>query len=89
MAFAASALTGVLSKKWSIGPVKIEIQSCTCASGDTSGTVAAKTLSSVFACLVISGLKLTSVPSISGTTATLAFADPVATVAGHVILIGV
>jgi hypothetical protein len=87
MAFAAAALTGDLSRAWSIGPVKMEIQSYTVASGDTSGTVTAQRLSRVDHVIVTNLLDVTF--TISGTTATLAFADPSTPgSAGSVILIG-
>jgi len=66
----------------------MEIQTFTCATGDVSGTVTSLRLSSVDHCLVVGGLKLTAQPTISGADATLAFADPDATVAGIVILLG-
>lgn len=88
MAFSASALTGSLAKKWSIGPFKIEIQKFSAASGDTSGTVTAKALSSVDLALVCGSLVLSSDTTYSSNVATLAFADPVATVKGLVILLG-
>ena len=87
MAFAASSIAG-LPPHLSLGNRKVEIQSISAASGDTSGTVTASALSTVDHAIVCSGLKLSALPSISGTTITLAFADPVATVAGSIILIG-
>lgn len=85
MAFSASALSGSLARAWSIGPVKIEIQSFVAATSDTSGTVTAKCLSSVDQVLVMSDGTLcqTAAPSISGLTATLAFADPASACAGY------
>lgn len=88
MAFSASALSAPLNRKWSIGPYKIELQSCSAASGDTSGTVTAKNLSIIYLCIPLSAVQLSAAPTLSGTTATLAFNDPLATVAGYVLLIG-
>lgn len=86
MAFAASALSGLLNRKWSIGPVKIEIQTFSALTSDTTGTVTANALTSVDACILIGSGTLcqTSAPSVSGTTATLAFADPAAACTGYV-----
>ncbi len=88
MALTASALTGLLERAWSSGEVKIEIQSYTAVSGDTSGTATAKQLDTVYAALVINGVALTGVPTVSGKTATFAFANPGANRAGHIIFIG-
>lgn len=87
MAFTSSALVGE-PRSMSIGPVKIQILNIACATGDTSGTVVADRLSTVFGVAVCSGLKLTGQPTITGNSCALAFADPVATVAGLVICIG-
>lgn len=56
-------------------------------SGDVSATVTAKALSVIDYCIVV-GANLTSYPTYSGNTATLAFADPAATVKAVVILLG-
>lgn len=98
MSFSASGITGRLARKWSVGPVKFELQTFTCTSTDTSGSVTAKDLSTVDAAVLLASGTLceTSAPSISGTTVTLAFADPAAactgysaaTINGYVLLIG-
>lgn len=87
MAFASSAMSA-LPIKFSIGPVKVEIQAISAASGDTSGTVTAQRLSRVDVAIVCAGLQQSAAPSISGNAVTLAFADPLATVHGHIILLG-
>lgn len=85
MAFAASALT-TEPRSFSLGPLKIEIQSFSAVSSDTSGSVTAKALSRVDDVILCGGGTLcqTAAPSISGLTATLAFADPAAACAGYV-----
>ena len=88
MAFAATALSGDLARAWSIGPVKVELQACSAANADTSGTVTANSLERVDVCLVVNCVTLDDAPSISGKEVTLSFADPGGDVDGHVILIG-
>ena len=85
MAFSSSILTAE-PRSWSIGPWKVELHSIGAASGDTSGTVTASSLGSVIAAIP-AGLAVADV-SVSGATATLTFADPAATVAGTILLIG-
>ncbi len=70
------------------GPLKAEIQTYTVGTGITSGTVTAKTLSTVYHAFV-DGLQSTALPVCSSNTAVLAFVDPAATVYGTIILIGV
>lgn len=89
MSFAAAALTGDMARSWSIGPKKMQVMSWSVESGDTSGTVTATALSRIDQVIVGGGLNLTSAPTYSGNVATLAFADPLATLAGQVICIGV
>jgi hypothetical protein len=89
MAFAAASISA-LPSHLSFGPKKVEIQSISAVSGDTSGTITASALSRVDAVVVCGGgFKLSAQPTISGTSVTLAYADPVANIAGAVILIGV
>jgi hypothetical protein len=87
MAFVATLSTAE-PRSFSIGPLKIQFYTFTLASGDTSGTITAAGLSSVKHCLV-DGLVKSAVPTFSGNVVTLAFADPVATVAGTIMVIGV
>lgn len=89
MAFAATALTSDAGKAFSIGPKKLQIMTWAVASGDTSGTVTATGLSRIDQIIVSGGLSLTSAPTYATNVATLAFADPVATLAGTVLCIGV
>lgn len=85
MAFSASNLSGVLARAFSWGPFKIELQSFSAVSTDTSGTVNSAYLHSIGACVLMGSGTLcqTSAPSISGTAATLAFADPASACAGY------
>lgn len=72
--------------KFSLGPLNVEIQAFSAVTTDTAGTVTAKRLSRVDDCIVIGSGTLcqTSAPSISGTSVTLAFADPAAACTGYV-----
>lgn len=88
MAFASSALSSPLDRAFSIGPIKMEIQNVSAASGDTSGTVTASRLHIVYAAIACGGPSLSAQPTISGTSVTLAFADPLANVAGKILLLG-
>lgn len=78
--------TPVETRKFSWGPVNIEIQTFSAVSTDTSGTVTATKLSRLDDVLLMGSGSLcqTAAPSISGLTATLAFADPAAACAGYV-----
>lgn len=86
MAFAATALSGY-PNSFSIGPLKIQVFTFSAASADTSGTITATGLSSIVG-VVVPGLTHTSAATFSGNVATLAFADPAATVYGTAIVIG-
>ncbi len=70
------------------GPLRSEILTYSAASGDTSGTVTSKNLHTIYHCIV-DGLVSTAAPTFSGNVATLAFANPGATVYGTILLIGV
>jgi hypothetical protein len=97
MAFAASAVTSD-PRSFSIGPLKMEIQSFTMLSGDTSGTVTSGRMATVKECFIIGGVAQSAAPSINGNVVTLAFADTATgttgynaarALAGSVILLGV
>lgn len=87
MALSASSqsLNGV--KSHSNGPLRVEYVNFSIVSGDTAGTITAASLHTVLYAIV-TGITQTAQPVCSGRTAVLAFADPVATVVGQVILIG-
>jgi hypothetical protein len=90
MAFAATALTtNGLNRSQSLGPNKMQILTWSVASGDTSGTITADALSRVDQIILSGGLAQTAAPTYSGNVATIAFTDPVATLYGQVICIGV
>jgi len=89
MAFVASALTtNGLDRAWSLGPVKTQVMTWTCASGDTSGTITVPGLTTIYH-LEITGCTQTALPTYSSNVATVAIADPVATVYGQILAIGV
>lgn len=87
MAFAAAA-SSKEPRSFSAGPVKFQIMTWSAVSGDTSGTVTADRLSSVDHIFLDGKLAFTAAPTFSGNVATLAFADPAATVYGTLICIG-
>jgi hypothetical protein len=87
MAYAQTNLAA-RPEAWSVGHIKQQIIQATVASGDTSATVTADGLTTLAAVIVCGGVGLTAQPTISGNTATLAFADPVATRAFHIICLG-
>jgi hypothetical protein len=74
-------------RSFSIGPVKIQLLDLAAASGDTSGTFKCDALSSVDY-VVVTGVTLSAQPTRSGNSVTLAFADPLATVAGKIMAFG-
>lgn len=71
----------------SIGPISCEYYDIGAASGDTSGSITSNLRGIVH--VEFMGLVQTAVPSVSGSTVTFAFADPVATVKGHCRIYGV
>lgn len=86
MAFSATASSGE-PRSFSIGPLKIQLFNFSAASADVAGTVTATNLSSI-SHIIVSGLTQTAAPTFSGNVATLAFADPAATVYGQIIVFG-
>lgn len=74
-------------RAYSIGPLKQQLLTFSCVSGDTSGTITCDKLSQVLFA-VVTGLTHTADPTFSSNVITLAFADPVATVKGQVIAYG-
>ncbi len=74
-------------RSFSIGPWKMQIHNFSAASAATGGTITAAGLNTIiFAC--VTGVTQTAAPTFSGNVATIAFADPAATVHGQVLLIG-
>jgi len=87
MAFAAVASTKE-PRKFSWGPNMVQIMTWSAISGDTSGTVTAKSLSRADHIILDGGLTLTAAPTYSGNAVTLAFTDPAASVYGTLLVIG-
>lgn len=87
MAFAAVDSTSE-PRSFSIGPLKIQILTWTCASGDTSGTITADRLEDAFHVIIDGTMDYTAAPTFSGNQVTLAFTDPVANRFGTAIVIG-
>lgn len=89
MAFVASTVTtSGLDRAWSLGPVKTQVMTWTAGNGDTSGTVTVPGLTTILH-LEITGCTQTALPTYSGNVATVAIADPLATVYGQIRAIGV
>lgn len=86
MAFATAPLADDLSRSFSVGPIKIEIQSFSAVSTDTTGTASPNNLYRLDQVVLLASGTLcqTSAPVISGTTATLTMADPAAAATGYV-----
>lgn len=75
MAFVATALSAE-PRSYSLGPVKEQLFTYTALSGDTSGTLTATALSTIFAIIIDGGMRHSAAPTFSGNVATLAFVDP-------------
>lgn len=90
MSAATATASTVMNKKFSLGPVMIEIQEVSTISGDTTCVATAKSLHTVDYAILISSLVQTAVPTYSATakTATFTFTDPTAVVKGQIILFG-
>lgn len=88
MAFAATASTKE-PRAFSIGPLKVQVMTYSAASADVSGTVTATGLKEIMHVIVDGACGIaTTAPTFSGNVATLAFADPAATVYGTILCIG-
>lgn len=89
MAFVATASTAE-PRTFSIGPLKVQFFTWTAASGDTSGTITATGMNRAMHCVIDGmGKGMSATPTFSTNAVTLAFADPVATVAGTAIVFGI
>lgn len=75
MAFAATKSTKE-PRSFSIGPVKVQIFTCTAASADTSGTITADALKEAWHVILDGEFVHSAAPTFSGNVVTLAFADP-------------
>lgn len=87
MALSQSSPAGDAGLAWSEGRMKKQILKFSVASGDTSGTLTFDHLSRVDV-VIVTGVTETAQPTLSGNTAVLAFADPLATVVGQAIAWG-
>lgn len=88
MAFVASNNTNY-PNTLSLGPIKMQLLTYAAASGDTSGTVTADRMTRIVAVFVDGKIFQTSAATFAANVATLTFADPVATVVGDVIVLGI
>lgn len=87
MAFAAVASTAE-ARKFSQGPVNMQIMTWSCISGDTSGTITAPSMSTVSHVIIDGGLVMGAAPTYATNVVTLAFNDPVASVFGTILVFG-
>ncbi len=88
MAF-VSTISSSEGRAFSIGgPLKAEVHTYVVGTGITSGTITAKNLHQIYH-VIIDGVVSTAAATFSGKTATIAIADPAATVYGTLILLGV
>lgn len=81
MALTQSAPAGAVARAWSDGPIKKQVVLIAATSGTTSGTITFDMLHSIDL-VKVNGLVQTAQPSISGNVATIACADPLASVVG-------
>lgn len=91
MSVAAAVISSALritDNVWSLGPVKVQILDLGIVSGDVSATATATGLSSVDYAILIGNVRQSAVPTYATNVATFTFADPVATVKGHVLCFG-
>ena len=87
MAFAAVDSTSD-GRKFSQGPVNMQIMTWSAISGDTSGTITADRMSSVSHVIIDGGLVMNAAPTYATNVVTLAFNDPVASVYGTILVFG-
>lgn len=91
MAFVATSASDSsrARRAFSLGPLKVQFLTYTAASGDTSGTITADQLIEASFVMVDGKIQQTSAATFSGNQVTLAFADPLATIAGDIMVFGV
>ena len=87
MAFAATDST-TEPRKFSIGPLDMQILTWSAISGDVSGTITADRLSSISHIIIDGGLVMNAAPTYATNVATLSFNDPVASVYGTILAFG-
>ncbi len=87
MALTSANATAPLDIPFSLGKVKCQKKTIAAASADTSGTVTFDGLVNIVH-VEVEGLVLSSAATFSGNVATLAFADPGATIAGSITAYG-
>jgi hypothetical protein len=84
MTFTATAPSGENARPFKKGTLDAEYVNLTAASGDTSGTITARSIARLAHVLLPSGFVQTAAPVYSGNTATLAFTVPAETAASLV-----
>lgn len=89
MAFAATMSTSSGTERaYSEGPIKKQLFTWTCASGDVAGTITATGLTTVTHVILDGGMLYTAAPTFATNVVTLAFTDPVANRFGTGIVYG-
>lgn len=89
MSVAAATASANIPLTWSLGPYKIQVFDVPMVSGNTSVTVTADRMNTVLFGLLAPGVTQTAAPSYSTNVATFTITDPVATVKGQAIVIGI
>lgn len=88
MSVAAATAATNAPRTWSLGIVKIQVFDLPFVSGNTTCTVTADTMSTVFWGL-LTGVTQTAAPTYATNVATFTFTDPAATIKGQAFVIGV
>jgi hypothetical protein len=89
MSAVAATASSKIPQTWSLGPVKVQVFDVTLASGNTSVTVTADRMTTVYWAILANGTLQTAAPSYSGNTATFTITDPLASGAAQAIVFGV
>lgn len=89
MSASASTAASKVPRTFSIGPLKVQFWDVQHISGDTTCTITADTMTSIYWGFLASSVVQTTAASYSTNTAVFTFTDPAATVKGSVIVFGV
>lgn len=89
MSVSAATASANDPRTWSIGPLKIQLFDIAHISGDTTCVVTGDRMNRAVFGVLASSVVQTSAPTYSGAGVTFTFTDPVATVKGQCILLGI
>lgn len=85
----ATALSaGTQPTTFSLGPVKVQLMNYSAASGDTTMTATADTMTTVFYAVLTGGFVETTATTYATNVATFTFTDPAAARHGRVLIFG-